>query len=365
MVRSIFLSVLLLISFTACTKKEALKPQPIVAVQPEVPKILLPGEERHLSNVQQLTFDGKNAEAYFSFDSRWLIYQSHNESNKCDQMYVMKTDGSEKHMVSTGKGRVTCGYFVDPGAAEKSRIIYSSTHEHDNACPTPPDMTNGYVWPLYNSYEIYVDAFDGKTPSRLTNNNFYDAEATVSPDGKEIVYTSNRDGDLDLYIMNIDGTRVRRLTSQIGYDGGAFFTPDGKQIVYRAYHPTLKKEKESYKHLLKKGLYKPGQLELYVMDRDGRNKHKVTDLKAASFAPYMFPNSKRIIFSSNLADPKGRVFDLFAVNPNGGFLEKLTFNSGFDAFPMFSYDGKKLVWASSRNSKSPHDINIFVADWTE
>lgn len=358
------LALLCLLALAACAKKPEVKTM-TAAPAAEGPQLALPGEERHLTNVRQLTTDGRNAEAYFSFDNRWLVYQSHNEDTKCDQMYVMKTDGTEKRLVSTGKGRVTCGYFADPGPAESSRLIYSSTHDRDAACPAPPDMTNGYVWPLYDSYEVYIDSFQGGTPKRLTENKFYDAEATVSPDGKEIVFTSTRDGDLDLYIMNIDGTRVRRLTYAPGYDGGAFFTPDGKQIVYRAYHPTLKKEKESYKKLLKKNLYKPGQLELYVMDRDGKNKKKVTDLKAASFAPYMFPNNKRIIFSSNLADPKGRVFDLFAVNSTGGFLEKLTFNSGFDAFPMFSFDGKQLVWASSRNAKNPHEINIFIADWTE
>lgn len=345
----------------ACASQEQVKPLP----SPVEPNFLFAGEERHLSNVQKLTSGGSNAEAYFSFDNRWLIFQSHNSENKCDQMYVMKTDGSQRRMVSTGEGRVTCGYFVDPGKAEESRIIYSSTHDHSPECPAPPDKSNGYVWPLYDSYEIYMDSFAGGERKRLTNNKHYDAEATVSPDGKEIVFTSTRDGDLDLYIMNVDGTNVRRLTAAVGYDGGAFFTPDGKQIVYRAYHPTLKREKEAFKKNLKKGLYRPGQLELYVMDRNGANKKRVTDLKAASFAPYMFPNGGRIIFSSNLADPKGRYFDLFAINSTGGFLEKLTFNTGFDGFPMFSFDGKKIVWASSRNAENPRDMNIFIADWTE
>ena len=348
--------------FISCAKKQLLQesPKPIEEAQ-----LLLPGEDRHLSNARQLTFSGKNAEAYFSFDNRWLVFQSHNSQNNCDQLYVMSTSGGETRKVSTGKGRVTCGYFVDPGPAENSRILYSSTHEHSEACPAQPDRSNGYVWPLYDSYELYMDSFQGGSPKRLTENRFYDAEATVSPDGKEIVFTSTRDGDLELYLMNVDGTNVRRLTNATGYDGGAFFSPDGKQIVYRAFHPTLKKEKENYKKLLKQGLYRPGLLELYVMDRDGRNKKKITDLKASSFAPYMFPNSKRIIFSSNLADPKGRFFDLFAINATGGFLEKLTFNAGFDGFPMFSFDGKKMVWASNRNAKDKGDINIFIADWAE
>src|SRR3990167_2126708 len=282
---------LIFVSACATTKIEELKPLP----SPEQASLMFSGEERHLSNVRQLTAGGSNAEAYFSFDNRWLIFQSHNQENKCDQMYVMQTNGAGKRRVSTGQGRVTCGYFVDPGEAEASRVIYSSTHDHSAECPSPPDKSNGYVWPLYDSYEIYMDAFAGGNLQRVTNNKYYDAEATVSPDGKEIVFTSTRDGDLDIYVMNVDGTRVRRLTASMGYDGGAFFTPDGKEIVYRAYHPTLKREKEAYKKLLKKGLYKPGQLELYVMDRDGGNKRRVTDLKAASFAPYMFPNAKRII----------------------------------------------------------------------
>ena len=328
-------------------------------------KLLFSGEEKHLKNAVQLTDGGKNAEAYFSFDGRWLVYQSHNEKNSCDQLYVMRTDGSDKRMISTGRGRVTCGYFLDPGRAEKSRIIYSSTHDFNDNCPAPPSRKHGYVWPIYPSYELYVDHFKGNQLKRLTENEFYDAEATVSPDGKEIVFTSTRDGDLELYIMNSDGDNVRRITTQLGYDGGAFFTHDGKRIIYRAYHPKTKKEKKQYSSNLKKNIYRPTYLELFIIDKDGKNRRKITNLKNASFAPFMFPGDKRVIFSTDIVDPSKHTFNLFGINVNGKFLEQLTFGTGFEAFPMFSPNGKHFVWSSSRHASKRRDINIFFAEWDE
>ena len=321
-------------------------------------------DEKSFKNIKQITHGGKNAEAYFSMDSRWLIYQSHNEENKCDQMYVMRTDGGDKRLVSTGKGRVTCGYFVDLGPAEKSRIIYSSTHDFSDECPPEPDRRKGYVWPIYDSYEIYIDDFKGGNLKRLTNNKAYDAEATVSPDGKSIVFTSTRDGDLDLYLMDVDGKNLKRLTSTLGYDGGAFFTPDGKRIIYRAYYPKTKKEKEEYVSLLKQGLFRPSYLEIFTINLDGTNKKKITNLGVSSFAPFMHKNNE-IIFSTNYPDLKGRAFHLYMMDQYAKSLKKLTTSGYFNSFPMFSYDGKKLVWASDRGGKKRGEINIFIADWVE
>lgn len=362
-----FCTIIMVLVISGCAKKNILKETPEAPPVVSTMSLLFPGEERHFQNVQQLTFDGKNSEAYFSFDNRWLVYQAKASQGDCDQLYVMRTDGSEKRPLTKGNGLVASAFFVDADRpAEQSRIIYASTQSHPDACKSPVENSSeGNIWTILPSYEIYVSEFNGGESKRLTDNKFYDGEASVSPDGKQIVFTSDRAGDLDIYVMDIDGKNVRRLTSAFGYDGGAFFSQDGKHIIYRAFHPTLKKEKQLYSKLLKKGLFKPTSLELFMMDRDGTNKKRLTDLKAASFAPYLFPGNRRVIFSSNLADPKGRFFDLFAVNTTGGFLEKLTFNQGFDAFPMFSFDGKKVVWVSSRNGKNKHDVNVFTADWIE
>ena len=321
-------------------------------------------QEINIRNVKKITHSGKNAEAYFSRDNRWLIYQSHNKGTKCDQMYVMQTNGEGKRLVSTGKGRVTCGYFVDTGTAENSRIIYSSTHDFSSKCPPEPDRRKGYVWPIYDSYEIYIDHFNGGNLKRLTNNKAYDAEATVSPDGKTIVFTSTRDGDLDIYTMDVDGTNVKRITNTLGYDGGAFFTPDGKSIIYRAYHPQTDGEKRAYVQLLKEGLFKPSTLEVFVMNlKEGKPK-KITDLGSSTFAPFM-NKKENIIFSSNYPSPRGRAFHLFQFDQTRNKLKKITEIGNFNSFPMFSYDGRKIVWASDRHNDGKKGINIFVGDWVE
>jgi TolB protein len=317
--------------------------------------------EKHLRNVRQLTFGGENAEAYFSGDGQSLIFQSKRDGRECDQIYIMRTDGSGTRMVSTGKGRTTCSYFF-PG---RERILYSSTHVGDEKCPTPPDFSRGYVWAIYPSYDIYTARPDGSDLKRLTATEGYDAEATISTDGRKIVFTSMRDGDLDVYTMDASGKNVRRLTSELGYDGGAFFSRDGKQVVYRAYHPKSEAEVARYKQRLAENLIEPNVFEIWVMNADGTNKRQVTNLKAASFAPYFFPDGRRIIFASNVGDAKGRNFDLYAINTDGTNLERLTYNDTFDGFPMFSPDGKQLVFASNRNAKVRGETNVFIAEWNE
>ncbi len=336
-------------------------------------------QEIHLRHVRQLTFEGENAEAYFSSDDRRLIFQASRPGVPCDQIFVMDVDGSDERMVSTGEGKTTCAFFFPGG----QRILYSSTHLADPNCPPRPDYSlrlrsgqaRGYVWPVYEGYDIFLARADGSGLRRLTAAPGYDAEATISSDGAKVVFTSMRNGDLDLYVMEASGSNVRRLTHEVGYDGGAFFSPDGTKIVYRAYHPTDSQEIADYRSLLREGLIRPTTLEIWVMDADGSNKRQLTSNGAANFAPYWHPDGKRIIFASNLRDPRGRNFDLYLINEDGTGLERVTYSPVFDGFPMFSHDGRKLVWASNRqpeagapgahNARRRGDTNIFIADWVE
>ena len=323
-------------------------------------QLVLP-TEKHLRNLKQLTFGGENAEAYFSADGKQLIFQSTRDDHGCDQIYSMNVDGSGVKMLSTGTGRTTCSYFF-PG---EKRILYSSTHLGDKQCPPKPDFSKGYVWAVYPAYDIFTAKPDGSDLKQLTNTPGYDAETTITLDGKKLVFTSMRDGDLDIYTMDADGKNVRRLTNELGYDGGPFWSYDGKQIVYRANHPKTDRDKGEYTELLKQNLIRPTALEIWVMNADGSNKRQVTSNGKANFGPYFFPDGKRIIFASNMDDPRGRNFDLYKITTDGSGLERITFNETFDGFPMFSPDGKKLVFASNRNAKQQGETNVFIADWVD
>lgn len=325
-------------------------------------KVPLGPEERevHLTNVRQLTFGGENAEAYFSFDGSRLIFQSTREGVSCDQIFTMKLDGTDLQRVSTGQGRTTCGYFYPDGQS----ILYASTHLGGAECPPPPSFERGYVWAIYDTFDIFRAAPDGSNLVRLTNTPGYDAEATIGPDGR-IVFTSMRDGDLEIYSMNGAGSDVRRLTNRPGPDGGAFFSPDGSKIVFRGRELPPGPELGQYQALLKEGLWRPTGLEIFVMNPDGSNLRQVTKLGGANFAPFFHPDGKRIVFSSNWQNPKGRNFDLFIINEDGTDLERVTFTDIFDGFPMFTPDGTELVFASNRGAKSEGDTNIFIADWKE
>jgi Tol biopolymer transport system component len=317
--------------------------------------------ERHFANLHQVTFGGSNAEAYFSGDGTQLIFQATVGDLKCDQIFTMKIDGSNKKQVSNGEGRTTCAYFFPDG----NKIVYASTFDDDDDCPPEPDRSKGYVWGVFNAYDIYIANADGSHAKVLAASDGYDAEATISPDGKEIVFTSTRDGDLDLYIMNADGSNIRRLTNDKGYDGGAFFSPNGKQIVYRAHHPTEPEAIKEYESLLHQELVKPSKMELFIINTDGTGKRQITHNGAANFAPYFTPDGKKIIFSSNLHDPEKFDFELFLIGVDGKQLERVTYSPGFDGFPMFSPDGKKLVFVSGRNAASRREFNIFLTDWVE
>ena len=320
----------------------------------------LPGE-KHLRNIKQLTFGGENAEAYFSADGKQLIFQSTRDGRGCDQIYTMNVDGSNVKMISNGEGRTTCSYFFPGG----KRVLYSSTHLGDKQCPPRPDYSRGYVWAVYPNFDIFTANPDGSNPKQLTTTPGYDAETTITLDGKKLVFTSMRVGDLDIYSMDADGKNVKRLTNELGYDGGPFWSYDGKQIVYRAHHPKTDDAKAEYTALLKDNLIQPTVLEIWVMNADGSNKRQVTSNGKANFGPYFFPDGKRIIFASNIDDPRGRNFDLYMINVDGSGQERITFSPAFDGFPMFSPDGKKLVFASNRNAKVQGETNVFIADWVE
>lgn len=318
-------------------------------------------DERHLKNIRQLTFGGTNAEAYFSFDGKKLIFQSTRPPFTCDQIFTMNIDGSDQKLVSTGKGRTTCAYYFPGG----KKVLFGSTHAHGADCPPSPDKSKGYVWGVFNDYDIFVGNADGTDLKPLSASPGYDAEATISPRGDRIVFTSSRDGDLELYTMNLDGSNVKRITHSLGYDGGAFFSWDGKKIVYRGYHPTLPAEVTEYTSLLREQLVKPGKMEIFTCDPDGKNQKQLTHNNAANFAPFFFPDNKRVIFASNLNDPGGRFFDLFAMKTDGSGFERITFGGHFNAFPMFSPDGKKIVFVSDRNAKGRYEFNVFIAEWVE
>lgn len=319
-----------------------------------------PGET-HLRNIRKLTFGGNNAESYFSRSGKQLIFQRQEKvAEGCDQQYIMNIDGSGLRRVSNGLGRTTCGFFYD----QDRRILYSSSFAHDKACPARPDNSMGYVWPL-GHLEVYTAKTDGTDLRQITNNGAYNAEATVSPDGRTIIFTSTRDGDIDLYTMDLAGGNVRRITSRVGYDGGAFFSPAGDKIVWRAAYPQTAADTADYQRLLNARLVRPARVELWVANADGSEARQITRLGGANFAPFFHPDGKRIIFSSNFESPRSGAFDLFLINVDGTGLEKVTTHREFDSFPMWSPDGRKLVWASNRHGNQTGETDIFIADWVD
>ncbi|MBK7854612.1 MAG: PD40 domain-containing protein [Bacteroidetes bacterium] len=327
-------------------------------------------ESKHLSNIRQLSFGGDNAEAYFSFDNKSLTFQSNNTAwgLQCDQIFNMIIDDVKDttykpQLISTGKGRTTCSFYM-PGNKE---ILYASTHEGGSECPDPGDLRkNGkYLWPIFNTYDIYVANLKGEVVKKLTDSPGYDAEAVVSPKGDKIVFTSDRSGDLELWIMDIDGSNQKQITNGVGYDGGAFFSADGKRLVFRASRPKSEEEITEYKNFLGRGLVAPTNMEIYTCNVDGSELKQITSLGKANWAPFFHPSGKKIIFASNHKSMRGFEFNLYMINDDGTGLEQITDQSVFNAFPMFSPDGKKLVFSSNRNNNGTRDTNIFIADWKD
>lgn len=326
--------------------------------------------EKHFASLRQLTFGGDNAEAYFSYNNDMLTFQSNNKAwgLECDQIFNFTIEGSDlkntiPQMISTGKGRTTCSFFL-PG---DSLILYASTHLGGDACPKDPERKPGspYLWGIYPSYDIFISDLKGNIVKQLTNTPGYDAEATVSPQGDKIVFTSTRNGDLDLYTMDMDGSNVKQITFGLGYDGGAFFSPDGSKLVFRSSRPKTDKEQADYKALLAEGLVAPTNMELYTCNVDGSDLKQVTQLGQANWAPYFHPSGEKIIFSSNHESERGFPFHLYLINTDGTGLERVTADDGFDAFPMFSYDGKYLIFSSNRNNGGTRDTNLFIAEWKD
>jgi TolB protein len=315
----------------------------------------------HLANIRQLTDGGSNAEAYWSPDGKRLIFQSTRPPYDCDQIFIMNADGSNLHLVSSGKGRTTCAYFL----ADNRHIVYASTHEADEKCPPPADRSKGYVWGVFAGYDIYLATDDGKIEKKLTSTPGYDAEATINWKTGRMVYTSLASGDLDLWTMKVDGSDKKRITTKEGYDGGAVFSRDGKKLVWRANYPKTPQEMDRYRSLLKDNLTAPMKMELVVADADGKNAKVITDFGCASFAPTFTPDGKRILFASNKHHCDGREFELFMVNLDGSGLTQVTDFGGFTSFPEFSPDGKTLVYCSDKGAKSRYEFNIFLADWEE
>lgn len=331
---------------------------------------LIYDEEVHFKNMKQLTYGGDNAEAYWSFDDRKLVFQAKNKKwgALCDQIYITDTNNYSMatqipNILSTGYGRTTCSYFL-PG---DSTIIYASTHLTDSLCPEEPQRRDDgkYVWPIYSSFDIFISDLDGNIISQLTNTPGYDAEATVSPLGDKIVFTSIRSGDLELYTCDIDGSNILQITDQLGYDGGAFFSNNGEKLIFRSSRPKTNAEIEEYKMLLKEGLVKPTEMELYICNVDGSDLQQITSLGGANWAPFFHPSDKKVIFSSNHKSKEGFPFNLFMIDIDGNNLKQITFDTQFDAFPVFSNNGEKIVFSSNRNNNGTRSTNIFIADWIE
>lgn len=361
------LAILLILS--ACsenTKNESQEDSSEQKVDSTSLKLAYPGES-HFKSIRQLTYGGDNAEAYFSYDDKRLVFQSNFGSwgVSCDQIFMMdiqKGALNKPPRLSTGLGRTTCSFFYPDG----EHILYGSTHLGGDSCPdAPPFMEGKYVWPIYESYDIFKSDLEGNIVEQLTNEPGYDAEATISPDGSKIVFTSTRSGDLELWIMNIDGTDLYQVTDELGYDGGAFFSPDSKKLVFRASRPESEEDQETYKSLLKRGFVQPTNLEIFTCNIDGSDIKQITNLGKANWAPYFHPSGEKIIFASNHKSESGRQFNLFLTDLDGENVEQITFDNVFDAFPMFSYDGKYLVFSSNRNNGGSRDTNVFIAEWKD
>ncbi|MBL0269407.1 MAG: PD40 domain-containing protein [Chitinophagaceae bacterium] len=339
------------------------------AVTPATDSLRYP-DESHFKNIQQLTFGGDNAEAYWSFDGKMLVFQRTNPKDglPCDQIFIGKIPKPGKpfeyKLLSTGKGRTTCAFFTK----DNKHVIYASTHLGSEACPPTPDRAkygNKYIWPLYSSFDIFMADLNGKIVKQLTHSKGYDAEATLSPDGKKMIYTSTKDEDIELYIMDLETGAEKRITHTLGYDGGAWFSPDGTKLIWRASRPKTDAEVKEYKDLLAENLVAPTNMEVWVSNADGSNARQITSYGQANWAPAYMPDSKRIIFASNHEYKRGFPFNLYTINEDGTNLQKISRDKGFDAFPMFSPDGKRIIFCSNRNNGGTRDTNVFLADWVE
>jgi len=362
---NIYTFLLFVIVCNSCKTEQKEKTQTEAAIAQSGDSLIFP-EEVHFKSMRQITFGGDNAEAYWSFDDKQIIFQSNNKDwgVNCDQMFLMNADetfdSTIPPMISTGKGRTTCAYFLP----DNKHFVYGSTHLGGDECPETPLRREGkYVWPIYESYDIFVADLKGNITKQLTAEPGYDAEATVSPKGDKIVFTSMRSGDLELYTMNIDGTDVKQVTHELGYDGGAFFSPDGSKLIFRSSRPKTEAEIKEYKDLLAKGLVQPTNMELFICNADGSDLKQLTNLGNANWSPFFLPSGDKVLFSSNFESERGFPFNLYMIDIDGKNLERITHGDTFDAFPVFSNDGKHLIFSSNRQNGGGHDTNLFIAEW--
>ncbi len=362
-------SFFILLTILACKSKskKALPEKETLSVMAGADTLIYP-EEKHFKSIRQVTFGGDNAEAYWSFDDSKLVFQSNNAAwgMQCDQIFLMNFQetfrDNKPPMISTGMGRTTCAYFLP----DNKQFVYASTHLVNKECPEVPLRKNGkYVWPVYDSFDIFVSDLKGNIVTQLTSEPGYDAEATVSPQGDKIVFTSTRSGDLELYTMNLDGTEVLQITDELGYDGGAFFSPDGKKIIFRASRPKTEDAIKEYKELLAQGLVQPTEMELFICNSDGSDLRQLTFLGNANWSPFFHPSGEKILFSSNFEAEKGFPFNLYLIDIDGKNLERVTHGKTFDAFPVFSNNGKFLAFSSNRNNGGTRDTNLFIAEWQD
>lgn len=306
-------------------------------------------KETLIAEVTQLTFEGDNGEAYFSPDGKRLVFQSKRGEDQFDQIYIMNLDGSEQTRISSGVGRTTCAYFTPDGKG----ILYASTHLRPETPPKPEGHgPESYEWAFDPAFDIFRYDLETKELTRLTDAPGYDAEGTFGFKWDRYVFTSMRDGDAEIYAMNPDGSGQTRITNAKGYDGGPWLSPDGTKLVWRA------SRTDNYK-----------DLQIFIADANGDNARQLTQNNATNFAPSWHPSGEWIIFSSDMDEKYN--FELYRIRPDGTGLERITYQPGFDGFPVFSPDGKTLIFASNRadpnlNDRSiKHYTHIFKARWVE
>lgn len=318
-------------------------------------------EPKYLSNVRQVTRGMTRAgEGYFSPDGKEIVYQAVPQDYPFYQIYTQPLAGGEPKLISTGRGRTTCSYFSPDG----KKILFASSHLDPHLDRTEADerkllaeekakgIRRRYKWDFDPHTDIFEATLDGKIISQLTKEPGYDAEGAYSGDGKLIAFCSDRDGDADIYLMNSDGSDVRQLTNAPGYDGGPFISPDGKWVIFRSDRK------------------KPEWLQLYVIGTDGKNETQLTDTTGVNWGPYWHPSKPYIIWSGadhSKSDVRPN-YDLwlakYEVN-DGKFTldepQRVTDFIGADVLPVFSPDGAKLMWTSTRTDD--HSSQLFIADF--
>jgi Tol biopolymer transport system component len=313
-------------------------------------------ESPYLANIRQVTQDFVRAgEGYFSPDGKQIIFQAEEKDggNPFYQIYVGDPEKGNYRRVSPGVGKTTCSYFSPDG----KKIIFASSHLDPDAKKKQAEeyelrerekgKPRRYRWDFDPTMDIFEANPDGTGLRRLTDTDGYDAEGSYSPDGKQIVFCSKRDGNLELYITDADGKNVRKLTNAPGcYNGGPFFSPDGKRVIFRS-----DRQKEDH-------------LQLYVINADGTGERALTsDLNWVQWGPYWYKDGKHIIYAGADHNVQGRPnYDLYWMNVDTGKKVRITYAPGADVLPVFSPDGKRLMWTSTRDGRQPSQL--YIADFT-